>query len=142
MLAGVEERFAAGFADVWGELRPHLDERQRRLLLGSAARQIGRGGIAMIPAATGAAKDTVSRGATELDAGIEPDGRVRGKGAGRKAITGYDPEIGEALELLVDPESRGTRCGRCGGRPGRRPGWPKSSPGRGTGVRRGRRRRC
>ena len=107
LLAGVEERFAAGFAEVWDELRPHLDERQRRLLLGSAARQIGRGGIAMISAATRAAKDTVSRGVTELEAGIEPDGRVRDKGAGRKAITGYDPEIGEALELLVDPESRG-----------------------------------
>src|SRR6266571_1620965 len=68
-LAGVEERFAAGLADVLAEVGPFLDERQRRLLLGSAARQIGHGGIVMIASATGAAADTIGRGAAELAAG-------------------------------------------------------------------------
>src|SRR5271165_5818855 len=86
-LAGVEEGFAAGLAGVLAEVGPFLDERQRRLLLGSAARQIGHGGIVMIASATGAAADTVGRGAAELEAGAEPDGRVRVRGAGRKTFT-------------------------------------------------------
>src|SRR5271165_7215404 len=106
-LAGVEERFAAGLAGVLAEVGPFLDERQRRLLLGSAARQIGHGGIVMIASATGAAADTVGRGAAELEAGAEPDGRVRVRGAGRKPVTELDPGIVAALDLLVDPGSRG-----------------------------------
>jgi len=106
-LAGVEEGFAAGLAGVLAEVGPFLDERQRRLLLGSAARQIGHGGIAMIASATGAAADTVGRGSAELEAGAEPDGRVRVRGAGRKPVTELDPGIVAALDLLVDPGSRG-----------------------------------
>ena len=84
-LRGVEERFAAGLAGVLAEVGPFLDERQRRLLLGSAARQIGHGGIAMIASATGAAASTVGRGSAELEAGAEPDGRVRVEGRGPQA---------------------------------------------------------
>jgi hypothetical protein len=40
-----EDRFAAMLA----ELRPHLDERQWRLMLGAQARALGRGGIAGWP---------------------------------------------------------------------------------------------
>ncbi len=66
------------------EIRPHLDERQWRLVLGAEARAIGRGGVKLVAKAAGASADTVSRGARELEAGIEPDGRVRRKGAGRR----------------------------------------------------------
>ena len=34
-------------------LRPHLDERQRRLVLAAEAAELGRGGIAAVAAATG-----------------------------------------------------------------------------------------
>jgi hypothetical protein len=40
-----EAQVAEGVADKYEALRPHLDERQRRLLLGAEARQLGRGGI-------------------------------------------------------------------------------------------------
>jgi hypothetical protein len=43
-------------------LRRHLDERQRRLMLGSEAAELGRGGIKMVAEATGAHPDTVARG--------------------------------------------------------------------------------
>src|SRR5207237_827197 len=43
-----------------------LDERQRRLVLGSAARRLGRGGIKKVAAAVGADQETVSRGVKEL----------------------------------------------------------------------------
>jgi hypothetical protein len=103
------------------EIRPHLDERQWRLLLGAEARAIGRGGVKLVAAAVGASADTVSRGARELAAGIEP--RVRRKGAGRTAVEDADPGLVRALEALVDPESREIRNRRCGGRPGSPPSW-------------------
>ena len=40
-----EERFVERLAGMYAEVGPLLDERQRRLVLGAAARQIGRGGI-------------------------------------------------------------------------------------------------
>jgi hypothetical protein len=89
------------------EIRPHLNERQWRLLLGAEARAIGRGGVKLVASAVGASADTVSRGARELEAGMEPDGRVRGTGAGRPAVEEADPALVEALEALVDPGSRG-----------------------------------
>ncbi len=43
-------------------LRAHLDERQRRLLLGVEAAELGRGGIKAIAAVTGVHPDTIGRG--------------------------------------------------------------------------------
>jgi len=85
------------------EIRPHLNERQWRLLLGAEARAIGRGGVKLVAGAVGASADTVSRGARELEQGIEHEGRVRGAGAGRPAVEQADPALVEALEALVDP---------------------------------------
>ena len=68
-------------------MKRHLDERARRLLLGAMAREIGHGGISVVAEATATAADTVGRGAGELAAGIEPDGRIRRKGAGREPVT-------------------------------------------------------
>ena len=104
--------FAEAFAGVLAEVAPVLEERARRLLLGAGARQVGRGGIKLIAAATGAAADTVRRGAVELEAGIAPDGRVRAKGAGRKPVEHHDPELWPALDRLVDPETRGDLMSR------------------------------
>ena len=103
ILAQEHDRLAARLADI----RPHLDERQWRLLLGAEARAIGRGGVKLVAKAAGASADTVSRGAGELESGIEPDGRVRRKGAGRPAVEEADPGLVPALDALVDPESRG-----------------------------------
>ena len=89
------------------EIRPHLNEQQWRLLLGAEARAIGRGGQKLVATSVGASPDTVSRGARELEAGIEPGGRVRPVGAGRPSVEDVDPGLVPALEALVDPESRG-----------------------------------
>src|SRR6266536_4508675 len=89
------------------EIRPHLDERQWRLLLGAEARAIGRGGAKLVARVAGASADTVSRGARELESEIEPNGRVRRKAAGRPSVEEADPGLVRALEALVDPESRG-----------------------------------
>ena len=95
--------FPEAFAAVLAEVAPVLDERARRLLLGAAARQLGRGGIKLIAAVTGAAADTVGTGAAELEAGIVADGRVRARGAGRKPAEQIDPELWPAVDRLVDP---------------------------------------
>ena len=92
-------------ARLYGLLRPHLDERQRRLLLGAQALELGRGGIKAVAAATGAHPDTVARGVREAAGGPEP--RVRAPGGGRKKLSDTDPGLGPALMALVEPESRG-----------------------------------
>ena len=65
---------------------PHLDERQRRLVMGAEARSLGHGGIRLVARAAGVREATVSLGADELDAGAEPLGRVRRPGGGRKKL--------------------------------------------------------
>ena len=88
-------------------LRPHLDERQRRLLLGTEAVELGRGGVKRVAEATGAHPDTVARGAREVEGQVEPQPRVRAAGGGRKKLSETDPELAAQLKTLVDPETRG-----------------------------------
>lgn len=88
-------------------LRPHLDERQRRLVLGLEAFELGRGGIKAIATATGVHPDTVARGVREVTGEPEPAVRVREPGGGRKRLTETDPELVTALQALVDPATRG-----------------------------------
>jgi len=85
-----------------------LDERQRRLLAGAGARALGRGGVSVVASATGMSRNTVRRGAQELEQGLVlGENRVRAEGAGRKRATDTDPELVPALTALVDRESRG-----------------------------------
>jgi transposase len=88
-------------------LRPHLDERQRRLLLGTEATELGRGGVKTVAEATGVHPDTVARGVREVAGEAQPQQRVRAPGGGRKKLSQTDPELAAALRSLVDPETRG-----------------------------------
>src|SRR6202163_2853098 len=86
---------------------PHLDERQRRLLMGAEARVLGHGGIRVVARAAGVREATVSLGAAELERGEEPLGRVRREGGGRKRLAELDPGLRPALLALVEPDERG-----------------------------------
>jgi hypothetical protein len=97
------ENLAAKF----GAIFPHLDERQRRLLMGAEARALGHGGIRLAARAAGVREATVSLGVSELDSGAEPLGRVRHPGGGRRRAADMDPGLGPALLALVEPEERG-----------------------------------
>src|SRR5438067_5730711 len=97
------ERLAAKF----GAIFPHLDERQRRLLIGAEARVLGHGGIRLVARAAGVAEATVSLGVAELEAGAEPLSRARRTGGGRKRAADADPGLVPALLALVEPEQRG-----------------------------------
>ena len=95
------------------------------------AGEAGRGGITMVARATGAARSTVTRGVDELDSGATDSGRVRRAGAGRKRAETVDAELAAALDDLVEPESRGDRCFRCGGRQVDPTAGRAAEPGRG-----------
>jgi hypothetical protein len=86
---------------------PHLDERQRRLLMGAEASALGHGGIRVVAQAAGVREATVSLGAGELDSGAEPLGRARRPGSGRKRAADLDPGLRPALLALVEPQERG-----------------------------------
>ena len=86
---------------------PHLDERQRRLLLGAEARALGHGGIRLVAGAAGVREATVAAGVYELEAGGEPLGRARRPGGGRKRAAEADPGLVPALLALVEPGERG-----------------------------------
>ena len=102
-MSAVEDAVARKAASLW----PHLDERQRRLVLGAEARELGRGGVKLVAAAAGVSPDTVAKGLRELDSGAAPPGRVRRPGGGRPPVTATDPGLVVAVEALVDPATRG-----------------------------------
>ncbi len=91
---------------------PSLDERARRLLLGSEACAAGRGGIAAVARATGASHSTVRRGRDEL-AAMErgpvtlSGGGIRKPGAGRPPLVVSQPGLAQALDALIEPTTRG-----------------------------------
>jgi Rhodopirellula transposase DDE domain len=95
---------------VFAAVGPHLDERQRRLLLGAMARALGYGGIRRVSLACGVREATVSAGGQEVDAGVVLAGRARRPGGGRKRAADKDRGLVPALLALVDPDERGDPC--------------------------------
>jgi transposase len=91
------------FAQVW----PHLDERARRLVAASEARQLGYGGISLVSRACGLSRVTITKAVQELNAEPLPAGRVRRPGAGRPPLVRQDPALLHVLESLVEPLTRG-----------------------------------
>lgn len=101
------EQLAESAAERYAVLRPHLDERQRRMLLGVEAAGLGRGGIKAIAEATGVHPDTIARGVREVEGTPEPQTRVRAPGGGRKSLAASDPDLVSELKALVEPGTRG-----------------------------------
>ncbi len=94
-------------AEMYQALAPHLNERQRRLLAGVAARALGPGGISLVARATGVSRPTVHKALGELKETGDGGGRVRRSGGGRKRLRDLDPALMPALEALVSPDTRG-----------------------------------
>jgi hypothetical protein len=90
-----------------------LDERTRRLWAAAEARAAGYGGVSLVARATGLSRATSAAGLEELrrprrpTAASPPGRRLRRPGAGRKRLVAQQPGLGEALEALVEPTTRG-----------------------------------
>ncbi len=86
---------------------PHLDERARRMVAATEARQMGYGGISEVSRACGLSRVTITKGIQELDAAPLTFGRIRRCGAGRPRLQALDPDLPCGLEALVEPLARG-----------------------------------
>jgi len=98
--------------DKYQSMRALLNERSRRLWVATEARSLGRGGIAVVMAATGVSSTTVDRGLKELatmESGgvVLPPEKIRTSGAGRKRVEESQPGLAKALMRLVEPTARG-----------------------------------
>src|SRR6202049_3682342 len=108
VLMVADTKIIEGLAVKFGELLPHLDERQRRLCLGAEARALGDGGVLAVAVASGVPRQTVQAGADELAAGAQVlEGRARRAGGGRRPVAEADPGLVPALLALVDDSTRG-----------------------------------
>jgi DDE family transposase len=92
------------FALVWRM----VDERTRRLMAASEALTLPYGGVSRVHRACGLSRNVIAKGIREIQSGAVLDaGRVRRRGAGRKAITVHDPQLPAALDRLIEPDTRG-----------------------------------
>jgi DDE family transposase len=91
------------FAPIW----PHLDERARRLVAASEARQLGYGGVSVVSRVCGLSRVTITKGMRELTGRPLAAGRIRRPGAGRPSVLRVDPDLPAVLEALVEPLARG-----------------------------------
>ncbi|HEV3260614.1 MAG TPA: ISAzo13 family transposase [Gemmataceae bacterium] len=103
-LQRIRQKFAA--------LSPVLDERARRHWAAAEALEWGWGGISLVAAATGIARDTIRSGLSEVRERLaHPElpwsPCLRQPGGGRKPLAQTDPDLWPALEALVDPLTRG-----------------------------------
>lgn len=92
----------AGFFEV---VLAHLDERQRRVVVGAAAVMVQN--KAAVARASGMSRNTVIKAQGEVEAGIEPSEQLRAPGGGDKPLIEKQPGLLEALDELVHPETRG-----------------------------------
>ena len=98
------------------EMLPILDEKQRRMLSGVVASNLGYGGISFVNSITGQSRNTISSDAGDTDLtkdhpeGKSPDakgicltnsGRLRRPGGGRKPIENKYPDLQEKIEEII-----------------------------------------
>ena len=102
-----------GIRRKFSSLDPVMDERVRRQWAASEAMSLSWGGVSVVAKATGMSRTTIRVGLCELRArekaagAVPPRMGVRRPGGGGKPLTEVDPTIGQALEDLVAPETRG-----------------------------------
>lgn len=89
---------------------PHLNEKQKRIVLAAESSSWGRGGIAVVAKASNVSRPTIYKGLDELytpPTSEKERGRIRREGGGRKKLIDKNPHLVKALEALVDPVTRG-----------------------------------
>ena len=84
-----------------------MNEMQRRVVAGAMAEMLGRGGKTAVAAASGMSRNTVIKAEGEVKAGIVPSNRQRAVGGGDIKAEPKQPGLLQALDELVNPETRG-----------------------------------
>ena len=84
-----------------------MNEMQRRVVAGAMAEMLGRGGNTAVAAASGMSRNTVIKAEGEVKAGIVPSNRKRAVGGGDIKAELKQPGLLQALDELVNPETRG-----------------------------------
>ncbi len=106
-----DARTIRGIRRKYRALRVEMDERGRRQWAAVEARELGWGGITAVAHATGLSPTTITAGLRELDLPARQRAaesvRVRRPGGGRKPLTETDPGLMAALEVLIEPATRG-----------------------------------
>ena len=105
-------------------LRPHLDERQRRLFLVAEAREFGRGGIKLVAAATGVHPDMIARGVRELTDEADRRRECAPPVAAGRAWPSWIQDCCCSSRLSSFPRHVGTQCRCWSGRRSRHGTWP------------------
>ena len=88
-------------------VRPHLNERQRRVMAGACSQMLGRGGKSAVASASGMSRNTVIKAEREVEGGIEPSEHLRAAGGGDRPLIDKQPGLLQALDELVHPDTRG-----------------------------------
>jgi hypothetical protein len=94
-------------AQKFAAILPHLNEKQRRLILAAEARSLGHGGISRVARASGISRATIQKALQEVNRPDTPPDRIRRVGGGRKKTRDRDPSLLADLEALVNPDTRG-----------------------------------
>ncbi len=84
-----------------------MNEMQRRVVAGAMAEMLGRGGKTAVAAASGMSRNTLIKAEGEVKAGIVPSNRQRAVGGGDIKAELKQPGLLQALDELVNPETRG-----------------------------------
>ena len=96
-----------GLSQFFEIVLPHMNELQRRVVAGAAAKMLGRGGKSAVSVASGLSRTTVAKAEGEVASGIEPSSRLRAVGGGDKQKIDKLPGLLETLDELVNPDTRG-----------------------------------
>lgn len=92
-------------------LLPHLNEKERRLVLASDAKSYGRGGLSLISKIVGVSRVTLNSGLRDLEKKIDSDKKnqktIRKSGGGRKKETVKNVELQKTIEEIVSPHTMG-----------------------------------
>ena len=102
------ELSSEGLADFFDKVLPHLNELQSRVVVGAMAVALGRGGQARVVEASGMSSSTVFKATQQVRSGVQPSDRQRVAGGGDRPAIDKQPGLGEALDELVHPGTRGT----------------------------------
>jgi hypothetical protein len=94
-------------AQKFAAILPHLNEKQRRLILAAETRSLGHGGISRVARASGISRATIQKALQEVNRPDTPPDRIRRVGGGRKKTRDRDPSLLADLEALVNPDTRG-----------------------------------